>query len=148
MSDTTRRHRGLVKLMALARRSAEAASRRLAELEASRLGVGKALDLLEAAIRTEEAVALGRTEIGFRDLAGYLAGASEKRAGLIATCRSLDAEISVARETLALAEVERRKLDHLADLRAETLRKRRAKRESLLLEDAGRQRAARRSSRF
>ena len=148
MSDTTRRYRGLLKLMALARRSAETASRRLAELEASRRSVGKALDLLEAAIRTEEAVALGRTEIPFRDLAGYLAGAAEKRAGLMATCRSLDAEISAAREALAAAEVERRKLDHLADLRAERLRKRRAKRESLLLEDAGRRRAAKPSSRF
>lgn len=148
MNNALRDYRGLMKLLAVARREAEAAGRRLVDLESSRKGAGDALDRFEAAIRTEEAVALGRTEIGFRDLAGYLAGAGPKRAALIATCRSLDAEIDAARKALAAAEVERRKLDHLADLRAEALRKRRDKREGALLEEAGRRPRTGRSGRF
>lgn len=130
--------KGLIKLLSLARRSAESASRRLADLEAARRSAGDALERLEAAIRTEEAVALGRTEIGFRDLAGYLVGAASKRESIIATCRSLDAEIAAAREALTDAEIERRKLRHLADLSADAVRKIREKRERALLDDAGR----------
>lgn len=148
MNDSTRHYRGILKLLAVARREAEAASRRLADLEGARASAGDALGRLEAAIRTEEAVALGRTEIGFRDLAGYLAGAAAKRDALIATCRALDGQIAAAREALTAAEIERRKLDHLRDLQAVALRKRRDKREGALLEEAGRRLAASRSGRF
>lgn len=148
MNNAWRDPRGLMKVLAVARRAAETASRKLADAESSRKSAGDALDRFEAAIRTEEAVALGRTEIGFRDLAGYLAGAVQKRAAMIATCRSLDAEIDAAREALAAAEVERRKLSHLADLHAEAVRKRRDKREGALLEEAGRRLTSARSGRF
>lgn len=148
MIDSMRHYRGLLKLLAVARREADGASRRLADLEASRMSAAAALERLETAIRTEEAVALGRTEIGFRDLAGYLAGAAAKRDTLIATCRSFEAEIAVAREVLTAAEIERRKLDHLRDLQATALRKRRGKREGALLEESGRRPAASRSGRF
>lgn len=148
MNDADRHQRGLLKLLAVARRAVEAAGRTIGDLEAARKSAGDALEKLEAAIRTEEAVALGRTEIGFRDLAGYLAGAGAKRAALITTCRSLDAELAAAREALTDAEIERRKLSHLADLRADALRKRRDKRDGVLLDDAGRRRIDARSGRF
>jgi flagellar export protein FliJ len=148
LTDPVREHRSLLKLLALARRTAETASHRVADIEASRRSAHEALERLEAAIRTEEAVALGRTEIGFRDLAGYLAGAASKRSALIATCRSLDAEAAAAREALTAAEIERRKLGHLADLRAALLRKRRARRDQSQLDDAGRRLTASRSGRF
>ena len=99
-------------------------------------------------MRTEEAVALGRTEIGFRELAGYLAGADAKRASIIATCRSLDAEIAAARDALTSAEIERRKLSHLADLCAAADRKSRDKREAKFLDDAGRRSPTSRGGRF
>jgi hypothetical protein len=148
MNNAMRQYRGLMKLLAVARRTSEGQRRRVDELEGARASAGDALHRLEAAIRTEEAVALGRTEIGFRDLAGYLAGAAAKREALLATCRALDAEIAAAREALTAAEIERRKLDHLCDLRAAALRKRRDKREGALLEEAGRRQAVARSGRF
>jgi hypothetical protein len=148
MNDSMRQYRGLLKLLAVARREAESQRRRVDDLEGSRASAGDALRRLEAAIRTEEAVALGRTEIGFRDLAGYLAGASAKREALLATCRALDVEIAVAREALTAAEIERRKFDHLCDLQAAALRKRRDKREGVLLEEVGRRLASSRSGRF
>lgn len=148
MNDPIRDHRGLLKLLAVARRTAETASRRLADLQSSRRTAGEALDTLEAAIRTEEAVALGRTEIGFRDLAGYLSGAASKRKTMIATCCALDAEIDAAREALISAEVERRKLEHLANLRAEIVRRRRNRRDGALLEETGRRLTSVRSGRF
>ncbi len=148
MNDGTRQYRGLLKLLALARRESEGCRRRVDELEALRAGAEDALDRLEAAIRTEEAVALGRTEIGFRDLASYLAGAAAKRDALVSTCRALNSDIVAAREALAAAEIERRKLDHLCDLQATALRKRRDKREGALLEEAGRRLAVVRRGRF
>jgi flagellar biosynthesis chaperone FliJ len=148
VSDDFRQYRSLLKLLAVARRTAEAERRKLVEREAARASAADALERLEAAIRTEEAVALGRTEIGFRDLAGYLAGAGSKRAALIETCRALDGEIAAAREAVSLAEVERRKLDHLVERAADTLRKRRDKKEAAALDEAGRRHAASRSGRF
>ncbi len=148
MTDAPRQYRGLLRLLAVARRAAETASRAVADLEASRRTAEDAIEKLEVAIRTEEAVALGRTEIGFRDLAGYLAGAGSKRAALLATCRSLDAEIGAARKTLTEVEIERRKLGHLASVQSEAMRKRRDKREGALLDDAGRRLAVTRSGRF
>ncbi len=140
MNDAARHVRGLLKLLAVARRSSDAASLTLANLERSRQDAVAALEQLEAAIRNEEAVALGLTEIGFRDFAGYLAGAGVKRSAILATCRSLDAEIAGAKDALVVAEIERRKLDHLADLAAAALKKRRDKRENALLDEAGRRR--------
>lgn len=143
MNDTTRHLRGLLKLLSLARRHVDAAGLRLTSLERSKSDVSDALALLEAAIRSEEAVALGRTEITFRDFAGYLAGAGAKRLSLVETCRSIDAEIDAARAALVAAELERRKLEHLVDLAATALKKRRAKRDNAKLDDAGRRLAGR-----
>jgi flagellar export protein FliJ len=145
VNDTTRHLRGLLKLLGLARRGVEAAGRALADLDRSRRHAGDALERLEAAIRTEEAVALGQTEIAFRDFAGYLAGAGAKRAALVETCRTLDAQIAAAKAALVAAEIERRKLDHLVDLAAGMLKKRRAQRENAALDEAGRRLAPGRS---
>lgn len=148
MKDAFGHYRGLLKLLSVARRTAEGARLTLAERQKALARAEEALAGLEAAIRTEETVALGRTEIGFRDLAGYLAGAEAKRAALIATCRALEGEISVAREAITAAEIERRKLDHLTDLAAEALRKKRDKREVARLDDAGRRLTSSRKGRF
>lgn len=137
-------YKGLLKLLLAARREAERSARFLTDLERSRQDAAGSLDRLDAAIREEEAVALGRADIGFRDFAGYLAGAAAKRAALLQSCRALDAEIVAAREALTSAEIERRKLDHLVDLVAAAIRSQRRKRENSLLDDAGRRRGQRR----
>ncbi|MDZ7628208.1 MAG: hypothetical protein U5J99_07335 [Parvularculaceae bacterium] len=140
-------HSSLLKLLAIARRNGDSQALALADLETSRRDAAAALDRLEAAIRTEEAVALGRTEIGFRDFAGYLAGATAKRAAILASCRTLDEAIAGARARLKAAEIERKKLEHLVGLAAAGLKKRRDKREGAMLDDAGRRRNARRPQR-
>ncbi|MFN0022776.1 MAG: hypothetical protein ACKVS5_02650 [Parvularculaceae bacterium] len=142
MTGDLRRYKSLLKLLKVARHNAERASRALGDLHASKSGVEAALARLDTAIRAEEEVALGRTEIGFLDLAGYLAGAAQKRAALRATSDGLTAEIAAAGAALEACELERRKLEHLADLMAQDLRKARLKRDNTLLDDAGRRRLA------
>lgn len=142
MSEEFNHHRGLLKLLAIARRNQESEALALADLEAARRETAAALDRLEAAIRMEEAVALGRTEIGFRDFAGYLAGATAKRDAILASNRTLDAGIAGAKARLRLADIERKKLEHLVDLAAAALKKRRQRRDGAMLDDAGRRRAA------
>lgn len=138
MSVGMRQFRALLKLRAVAGRSVEAAARSLKDLEQARAEAGRALDRLEAAIRLEETIALGRAEIGFRDFAAYLTGAAAKREAIIASCRSLEREIAAQREVLAAADLERRQFDHLVDQIAVSIRQRRQKAENARLDDAGR----------
>lgn len=142
MMGDLRRYKSLLKLLKIARRNAERASRALGDLQSSKSAAEAALARLDTAIRAEEEVALGRTEIAFLDLAGYLAGAAQKRAALQGTCDGLTKEIAAASAALAACELERRKLEHLADLMAQDLRKDRLKRDNALLDDAGRHRVA------
>ncbi len=138
MKGGERKLRALLKLRAVARRQVTAAARTLAGLEQARGEAMRSLERLEAAIRTEETVALGRAEIGFRDFAAFLAGAAAKREALLQSCRSLDHEINGSREALHAAEIERRKFDHLVDQVAARRRANANKREVALLDEAGR----------
>lgn len=138
MSGGAREFRAILKLRAAARRRVQSESRSLAELERARSDALQSLDRLEAAIRTEEAVALGRTDVSFRDFAAYLNGAAANRSALLQSCRTLDAEIAAKRQAVVEAEIEVRKLDHLAGQFEERFRKARRKKEGEALDEAGR----------
>lgn len=138
MSGGTREFRALLKLRAAARRLVQSESRSLWEFERARSDALQSLDRLEAAIRTEEAIALGRTDVGFRDFAAYLAGAAEKRTVLMQSCRTLEVEIAARRQAVIEAEIEVKKLDHVASQFAGRLRKVGRKKEGETLDEAGR----------
>ena len=142
MSYGLRQFRAMLKLRAIARKNLEFAARALADAERARNGVLQSLDRLEAAIRTEEAVALGRTEVGFRDFAAYLAGASLKRTALHQSRQTLDAEIAALREAVLTAEIELKKFDFLTGQFEARLQKRLRKEQADVLDEAGRQRHA------
>ncbi len=147
MNNGAKEFRALLKLRAVARRHVQSASRSLTELERARTDALQSLERLEAAIRTEEAVALGRTDVGFRDFAAYLAGAAAKRTALLHSCRMLDREIDAKRRAVADAEIEVRKFDHLVGQIEGRLRKSRQKTEDAALDDVGRRsRSVRRSA--
>lgn len=148
MSGGAQEFRALLKLRAVARRLVEAEARSLAELARARTDALQSLDRLEAVIRTEEAVALGRMDVGFRDFAAYLAGASAKRTALLQSCRTLDAEIEAKREAVVKAEIEVKKLDHLAGQFETKVRKTRRKKDGEALDEAGRRTHGRRRSSF
>jgi flagellar export protein FliJ len=138
MSESVREFRALLKLRAIARRLVQSESRALTELERARTDALASLERLEAAIRTEEAVALGRTDVSFRTFAAYLSGAAAKRSALLQSCRLLDAEMDAKRQAVLEAEIEVKKLDHLADQFEGRRRKSRHKRDAEALDDAGR----------
>lgn len=138
MSDGARQFRALLKMRAVARRSLASAAQSLAGLERAKADVRQSLDRLDAAIRTEEAVALGRADVGFRDFAAYLSGAASKRTALIQSGRTLDAEIATMCAAVLEAEIELKKLDYLTDQFEARIRKSLRKREAVALDDAGR----------
>lgn len=138
MSGGERQVRAFLKLRAVARRQATAAARSLAGLEAALAETTRSLEMLEAAIRTEESVALGRAEIGFHDFAAFLTGAAAKREALLRSRHTLDREIEASREALRAAEIERRKFDHLVDQIAAQRRASTRRREGAILDEAGR----------
>ncbi len=139
--------RALLRLRAMARRNVQVESRFLADLERARSDALLSLENLEAVIRTEETVALGRTEVGFRDFAAYLAGAAAKRTALLQSCRILDAEIATKRQAVVESEIDVKKLDHLTSQLEGRLRKTRRKKEDDGLDEAGlRSHAQRRSA--
>lgn len=144
MSEGARQFRATLKLRSVARRTLASATRSLIELERAKTDVLQSLDRLESAIRKEEAVALGRTDVGFRDFAAYLSGAAAKRTALLQSGRMLDGEIAAMRETVIGAEIDLKKFDYLADEFEARLRKRLRKQESILLDDVGRRSHARR----
>lgn len=146
MSEGVRHYRGLLKLRGVARRAAETAARSLSDLEKAKSDALAALERLDAVIRKEEAVALGRTDIGFRDFASYLEGASAKRAALLQSCRTLDDEIAAARAGVLEAEIEFRKFDHLAAQFEKRILKSRQKKLGEILDDAGRRGHAQRQT--
>lgn len=105
----------LVKLLKVARMKADETGRRIAELETARLKAEAALRLLDEAVSNEEAAAKAAEIVGFAQLAGFLAGASRKRAALEATRAQVAAEIDVARRALEDAYSEVKKLEHLVE---------------------------------
>lgn len=125
MSASEREAIALAKLLKISRLKADEASRKLAELEAALSRARASLLLLEEAVSSEEAAASAAEVIGFAQLAGFLAGAAQKRMALETTKRQLEAELTTARTNLEASFSEASKLEHLversrlADLRRE-----------------------------
>lgn len=105
----------LAKLLKIARVKAEEAGARLANLRAADLRSQSALRLLADAVSSEEAAAQAAETVGFMQLAGFLAGAAQKRAALEATSKQIAAQIELAKQDLDASFAETMKLEHLIE---------------------------------
>lgn len=118
----------LAKLLKAARLQADEASRRLGALQISYAEADDAIRILVDAIHDEETAARATCVVGFEHLAGFLAGAHQKRSVLEATKASLSVEIADARRALEDAYAEMKRFEHLAErLRTAIVSRRRRK---------------------
>ncbi len=136
MKANEREGHALAKLLKVARMNAEKASRRLGDLEAARQQADASLRLLADAISDEEAAAQAAEIVGFAQLAGYLAGAAQKRAALIETGAKIAIETIAAERDLADAYAELKKLEHLVERSQLSLERGRRKTENASIDGA------------
>ncbi len=128
MTNNDRDAAAIVKLLRVAMSKTDDASRRLAALRSAHAGVTHSLGVLADAISGEEEAAKAAEVVGFMQLAGYLAGASQKRAVLESSAASLAAEIEATESLLQETFAETKKLEHLierARLQTDKLQRRR-----------------------
>jgi flagellar export protein FliJ len=116
--------RAFAKLLKLARRKTEQAAQRLAALDNALARVDQSLQLLRAAVSSEEETAKTAEIVGFAQLAGFLAGAAHKRAALLETRSTITRQQDEARADFDRLRLEMRKLEHLVE-RARGRRRRR-----------------------
>lgn len=126
----------LAKLLKVARTRMDEAAGRVAALEASLANAEQSLRFLADAVAGEEAAAKAAEIVGFAQLAGFLAGAEQKRSALAATRLLILAEIETARSELEAAFAETSKLDHLVDRAQIAAQKRTRRAETLALNEA------------
>ena len=126
----------LVKLLKISRMRADETARRIGELEAARLKTDASLRLLADAVLNEEAAAKAVEIVGFAQLAGFLAGASRKRAALEATKAQVAAEFESARGELDALFSETKKLEHLIERARLAVERRDRRAEANLMNDA------------
>ncbi len=131
-----REARSLAKLLKVARMKTDAASARLSDLRAAAAEADAALSILTRAVADEEAASAAAEIVGFRQLAGYLAGAESKRSSILATQQLIAAEIREAEADLHAAFAEVQKLDHVVERSRDAIAKRRQKSELAMQGDA------------
>ncbi len=105
----------LAKLLKIARMNTDENSRRIAVLVEAQKKADASLRLLAEAVSNEEAAAKAAEVVGFSQLAGFLAGAIQKRTALEATKSQIEGEIAAARVDLEASFSEAKKLEHLVD---------------------------------
>ncbi|MFZ5615803.1 MAG: flagellar export protein FliJ [Pseudomonadota bacterium] len=103
------------KLLKVARAKTDEASRRIGDLQSALEQTQRSLRLLEDAVASEEAAMSAAEIVGFVHLAGYLAGAAQKRAAMTATRADLEAELETARTGLSEAFAEMKRLELLIE---------------------------------
>lgn len=147
MTNHDREAAAIVKLLRVATSKTDDASRRLAALRSAHAGVTQSLRVLADAISGEEEAAKAAEVVGFMQLAGYLAGAAQKRAVLESSAASLAAEIDATEGLLQEAFAETKKLEHLIERARLQTDKRQRRRDAAVLDDVAlvRFRAARAS---
>lgn len=143
MRTNQREAAALAKLLKVARTKAEGAGRQMAALEAALARTDEALHLLAESVSNEEEAARAAELVGFTQLAGFLAGAAEKRSALMKTRADILCELQTARPALAEAFAEMKRLEHLVDRSRLAAAGRKRKAESAALDSAGLDRFAR-----
>ncbi|MEK7266148.1 MAG: hypothetical protein AAB227_08625 [Pseudomonadota bacterium] len=137
----------LAKLLKISRLQADETGRRIAELEAARRKTDVTLGQLADAVSSEEAAAKASEIVGFTHLAGFLAGATQKRAALEATKTQIGAQIEIARGELDDLFTEAKKLEHLVERARLAVERRERRTEAGLMSDAAIARFVRKSGR-
>ncbi|MGE0409582.1 MAG: hypothetical protein AB7P23_10015 [Amphiplicatus sp.] len=138
-----REEKALAQLVKIARTAIEERQARLAALEAARASASSALDFLNEAVSAEER-ARWREPAGALDFTRYLAGAEVKRRALVSTRDTLAAEAAAAREALAEAFAELKKLEHLIEINRRALAGRGQKADAARADDLAIMRRAKR----
>lgn len=126
----------LAKLLKISRSKSEEASRIVAGLERAREKTLATLKLLEDAVSSEEASARAAEIVGFVHLAGFLTGATAKRAALMETLAKIDVELPAARQDLEAMFAETKKLEHLVDIARAAAEKRDRRRAAGLMDES------------
>lgn len=137
----------LAKLIKLARTRSDEASRRVEDLNAAMKRTEDEIRLLVESVHTEESAARAAEIVGFVQLAGFLAGATQKRAALEETKAQLAAEIETAIGELETAHIETKKLEHLIDRARQSVARRRRHAEGAVNDEAALARFVRKSAR-
>lgn len=130
MIGNEREAEALRKLLKVARAKTDEASRRIADLQSALDQTARSVRLLEDAVASEEAAMSAAEIVGFVHLAGYLAGAAQKRAALTATRADLEAELETARTGLGETFAEMKRLELLIERSRLHAEKRKSKAES------------------
>lgn len=118
MALATRDGAALSSLLKIARMKADAARRRLADLNEARSEIERAISDLQDEIRREEEAAPQCGAVSPARLAAYRAAVGAREAMLAERCSALAAEIASVETELSAVFVETRKLDHLLTLKA------------------------------